>query len=404
MPEAPAILVGVGGGIAAYKAADVVSALRKRGASVTCLLSRNAHHFVAPLALKSLSGREVGQDLFDEPASWGIGHIQLTKDARAFVVVAATADLLAKLAAGIADDFVTTTALAWHPKPLILAPAMNTAMWNHPATQANLATLKARGAVVLDPSSGLLACGDVGEGKLVDPAVIAEAAWRQAVGGGAPARRLVGRKVLVSAGPTREPLDPVRYLSNHSTGKMGYAVAAACAALGAEVLLVSGPTALEAPAGVTRVGVVTAVEMLEACGSAFERCDAFIACAAVSDFRPEAASAQKKKKDGKPEALRLVPNPDILLTLGKRKGRRVLVGFAAETEKLLEHGQAKLKAKRLDLLVANPVDGGRGFGSDDNEAWLLKPGQPPTRWERQSKARLAERLAREVADLIEARP
>jgi phosphopantothenoylcysteine decarboxylase/phosphopantothenate--cysteine ligase len=196
----------------------------------------------------------------------------------------------------------------------------------------------------------------------------------------------------------------VRYLSNPSTGKMGYAVAAACAALGAEVLLVSGPTALEAPAGVTRVGVVTAVEMLEACGSAFERCDAFIACAAVSDFRPEAASAQKKKKDGKPEALRLVPNPDILLTLGKRKGRRVLVGFAAETEKLLEHGQAKLKAKRLDLLVANPVDGGRGFGSDDNEAWLLKPGQPPTRWERQSKARLAERLAREVADLIEARP
>jgi phosphopantothenoylcysteine decarboxylase/phosphopantothenate--cysteine ligase len=417
--------VGVGGGIAAYKAADVVSALRKRGAEVTCLLSRNAHHFVAPLALRSLSGREVGQDLFNEPISWGIGHIHLAKRAQAFVIVAATADLVAKLAAGMADDFVTTTALAWHPKPLILAPAMNTAMWSHPATQANLGLLKARGAIVLDPASGLLACGDVGEGKLVDPGVIADAAWDRAVGPGrssaatlrgpgsvegrgtsgqAHAQRLSGKRILVSAGPTREPLDPVRYISNPSTGKMGYAIAAACAALGAEVLLVSGPTALEAPAGVTRVGVVTALEMLEACGSAFERCDAFIACAAVSDFRPAAVAAQKKKKDGKGETLALLANPDILKTLSRRKGGRVLVGFAAETERLLEHGQAKLKAKKLDLLVANPVDAGRGFGSDDNEAWLLKPGQPPTHLGRQSKASMAERLAGEVAGLIEARP
>jgi phosphopantothenoylcysteine decarboxylase/phosphopantothenate--cysteine ligase len=407
VPDAPAILVGVGGGIAAYKAADVVSALRKKGAEVTCLLSRNAHHFVAPLALKSLSGREVGQDLFDEPASWGIGHIQLSKQAKAFVIVAATADLMAKLAAGIADDFVTTAALAWHPKALILAPAMNTAMWQHPATQANLATLKARGAIILDPSSGLLACGDVGEGKLVDPAVIAQAAWDQAVGARKPgtiAPRLQGKRILVSAGPTREHLDPVRYISNPSTGKMGYALAAACAALGADVLLVSGPTALEAPAGVTRVDVLSADEMLEACASGFERCDAFIACAAVSDFKPASAAAQKVKKGGKAEALRLVATPDVLKTLSKRKGPRVLVGFAAETEKLLEHAQAKLTAKKLDLLVANPVDGGRGFGSDDNEAWLLKPGQPPTRLEPQSKACMAERLAEEVAALIEARP
>ena len=408
MPEAPSILVGVGGGIAAYKAADVVSALRKRGALTTCVLSRNAHHFVAPLTLQSLSGREVGQDLFNEPASWGIGHVSLAKQARAFVIVAATADLLAKLAVGMADDFVTATALAWHPKPLILAPAMNSAMWAHPATRANLDLLRRRGAVVLDPSHGRLACGDVGDGKLVDPLAIAEAAWVQALGPGHPAvvaGGLAGRRVLVSAGPTREFLDPVRYLSNPSTGKMGYAIAEACAAAGAEVLLVSGPTALETPAGVTRVDVVTAQEMLEACESAFERCDAFIACAAVSDFRPATVAAQKKKKQGSTtESLRLVANPDILKTLSRRKGARVLVGFAAETQKLLEHGQAKLEAKKLDLLVANPVDQGRGFGSDDNEAWLLKPGQPPTRFLRQSKARLAERLAQEVADLCKARP
>ncbi|HTB35326.1 MAG TPA: bifunctional phosphopantothenoylcysteine decarboxylase/phosphopantothenate synthase, partial [bacterium] len=361
MPEGPAILVGVGGGIAACKAPDVVSALHKRGAKVTALLSRNAHHFVAPEALKALSGREVGQDLFQEPASWGIGHISLAKEAKAFVIVAATADLLAKLACGIADDFVTTTALAWHPKPLILAPAMNTAMWRHPATQANLALLKQRGAIVLDPLSGRLACGDVGEGKLVDPLVIADEVWMFALGkassgpslrgsaGDAPSSSgqafvatLKGKRVLISAGPTREFLDPVRFISNPSTGKMGYAIAEACRDLGAEVLLVSGPVSLTAPEGVTRIDVVTAQEMLEACAAGFDRCDAFVACAAVSDFRPAATAAQKKKKDGQGETLKLVANPDILLTLSKRKGGKVLVGFAAETEQLLAHGQAKL--------------------------------------------------------------
>jgi phosphopantothenoylcysteine decarboxylase/phosphopantothenate--cysteine ligase len=423
VPEGPAILVGVGGGIAACKAPDVVSALNKRGAKVTVLLSRNAHHFVAPEALKALSGREVGQDLFQEPASWGIGHISLAKEAKAFVVVAATADLLAKLACGIADDFVTTTALAWHPKPLILAPAMNTAMWHHPATRANLDLLKQRGAIVLDPLSGRLACGDVGEGKLVDPLVIAEEVWRLANGqafspglGGAAGKGsagpaptpapspLRGRRVLISAGPTREYLDPVRFISNPSSGKMGYAIAEACRDLGAEVLLVSGPVGLPAPEGVTRLDVVTALEMLDACAAAFERCDAFVACAAVSDFRPASTAAQKKKKDGKGETLKLLANPDILLTLSKRKGRKVLVGFAAETEQLLANGQSKLKRKRLDLLVANPVDQGRGFGSDENEAWLLRPGAKPERVERQSKTALAARLATELAALLKARP
>ncbi len=332
----PNILVGVGGGIAAYKALDVVSALKKKGAQVTVLLSRNAHHFVSPLSLKVLSGRPVGQDLFDEPAEWGVGHVSLAKEAGAFVLVAATADLLAKLAAGLADDFVSTTALVYHPKTLLLAPAMNTAMWNHPATRQNLATLKARGAQVLDPTSGLLACGDVGDGKLVDPGVIAEAAWELAVrppNAIAPRRPepgsmpLAGKKILVSAGPTREHLDPVRFISNPSSGKMGYALAAACRDLGARVTLVSGPVALKAPDGVVLKSVTSAQEMLAACGKAFGACDAFVAAAAVSDFRPALQLKAKKKKGAAAETLTMVANPDVLGELAKRKGGRVLVGL-----------------------------------------------------------------------------
>ncbi|HTB34396.1 MAG TPA: bifunctional phosphopantothenoylcysteine decarboxylase/phosphopantothenate--cysteine ligase CoaBC, partial [bacterium] len=337
MANKPHILVGVGGGIAAYKALDVVSALKKKGAVVTVLLSRNAHHFVAPLSLKVLSGRPVGQDLFEEPAEWGVGHVSLAKEADAFVIVAATADLLAKLALGIADDFVSTCGLVYHPKPLLLAPAMNTAMLRHPTVRQNLETLISRGARVLDPSAGLLACGDIGDGKLVDAAVIADAAWAQAshaslsaAQGGLP---LKGKRILISAGPTREHLDPVRFISNPSSGKMGFAVAAACRDLGAEVTLVSGPVSLAAPEGVQVVRVTTAVQMLAACDKAFDACDAFIASAAVSDFRPAVTSDQKKKKkDGARETLQLVPNPDVLLTLSKRKGKKLLVGSAAETE------------------------------------------------------------------------
>jgi phosphopantothenoylcysteine decarboxylase/phosphopantothenate--cysteine ligase len=409
MPE-PAVLVGVGGSIAAYKAADVVSALRKKGARVTVLLSRNARHFVAPLALKTLSGRPLGEDLFNEPPEWGVGHVQLAKEADAYVVVAATADLLAKLAVGIADDFVTTAALVYHPKPLLLAPAMNTAMLKHPAVQAHLRTLKARGARVLDPCSGLLACGDVGDGKLVDPAVIAEETWAAALRSRAGTAAVLsvrsgeaslqGKKVLVSAGPTREPLDPVRYLSNPSTGKMGYAVAEACRDLGAEVTLVSGPSALPDPEGVKTMRVTTAREMLQACRQAFLRADAFVAAAAVSDFRPAVTAAQKKKKNGRGERLRLEPNPDILLTLSKRKGKRVLVGFAAETEKLLEHAQEKFRKKNLDLLVANRVGSGRGFGTDDTEVLLLRAGREPERLGRQPKTVVAARIAAELAALL----
>jgi len=393
----------VAGGIAAYKAADVVSALRKQGAQVTVLMTRNAGRFVAPLTLKTLSGRPVGEDLFAEPAEWGVGHVTLAKEADAFVVVAATADLLAKLAAGLADDFVSTAALVYHPKPLLLAPAMNTAMWKHPAVRANLRTLAQRGARVLDPASGLLACGDVGDGKLVDAAVIAQEAWAMATAGHSKSKGalpLSGRRILVSAGPTREALDPVRFLSNPSSGKMGYAVAEACRDLGADVVLVSGPVSLPVPAGIVLLKVDSALEMLEACRKAFKSAHAFVSCAAVSDYRPARSAAQKLKKTGRPQSLRLEPNPDILLTLSKSKGGRVLVGFAAETEKLLEHGADKLKRKKLDLLVANRVDQGRGFGSDDNAAWLLRPKGAPEELPLQSKSALARRVADEMAGLL----
>jgi phosphopantothenoylcysteine decarboxylase/phosphopantothenate--cysteine ligase len=410
----PSIIVGVAGGIAAYKAADVVSALRKRSARVTVLLTKNAHHFVAPLTLKTLSGRPVGQDLFAEPAEWGVGHVNLAKEADAFVIVSATADLLARLATGQADDFVSACALVYHPKPLVLAPAMNTAMWQHPAVRANLRTLKSRGAQVLDPASGLLACGDVGEGKMVDPAVIAEAAFNLALRGlakdapgasgrafvASPGSPLKGKRILVTAGPTREPLDPVRFISNPSSGKMGFALAEACRDLGAQVTLVSGPVALADPAGVTVVRVQTAMQMLAACQKAYARADALIAAAAVSDFRPSRALARKKKKDGKAEVLDLAPNPDILLTLSKRKGRRVLVGFAAETDALLKNAQAKLKAKNLDLLVANAVGPGKGFEVDAQAAVLLSPGARPQALPLQPKRALAGRIADEVAALL----
>ena len=330
MPEAPEILVGVGASIAAYKACDVVSALRKRGAGVTVLLTRNAPRFVAPLALATLSGRPVGLDLFDEPAAWGVGHITLAKRARAFVIVGATADLIARLAAGMADDFVTTCALATRA-PLLIAPAMNTAMWEHPATVANLALLKSRGAQLVEPAEGLLACGDLGKGRLADVDAILEQAWALATSGAAPQGALKGVTVVVTAGPTREPLDPVRFISNPSSGKMGYALARAFAAAGAKVTLISGPVSLAAPEGVALKPVSTAQDMLLAARAAFKACRVYVSAAAVSDFRPAQASSSKVKKDGRGQALRLLPNPDILKELSRAKGSRMLVGFAAET-------------------------------------------------------------------------
>ncbi len=396
--KSPEILLGVGGSIAAYKAADVVSGLKKRGAAVTVLLTPAAARFVSPLTMKVLSERPVGLNLWEEPAEWGVGHVTLAKRAACYAVVGATADLIAKLALGLADDFVTACALVARG-PRVLAPAMNTAMWEHPATQGHLATLRSRGWVIVDPTSGDLACGDVGKGKLADVAQVIEAICLAAAGM-APAQGLHrGARVLLTAGPTREALDPVRYLSNPSTGKMGYALARALRSRGATVSLVSGPVSLDAPEGVTRTTVETARQMLAACQKNYATCDIFVATAAVSDFRPEKVAAQKKKKGTGVETLRLVANPDILKTLAAKKGKRLFVGFAAETENLLENAQAKLKSKKLDLLIANPVGGGRGFGADENQVTLLAPGQSPRPLPKQTKLALAERLADEILTL-----
>jgi phosphopantothenoylcysteine decarboxylase/phosphopantothenate--cysteine ligase len=394
--KGPEILLGVGASIAAYKALDVVSELKKKGAQVTVLLTKAAPHFVAPLALKVLSERPVGLDLFEEPAEWGVGHVTLAKRAQAYLILAATADLVAKLALGLADDFVTTAALVARC-PLLVAPAMNTAMWEHPATQMNIRTLKSRGVTIIDPSEGLLACGDLGSGKLADVRLLADIVLKASGGAVAPAEGLLsGKRVLISAGPTREHLDPIRFISNASSGKMGYALAEACRNLGARVTLISGPVALQAPQGVDCVKVITAQDMLAAAKKAWPKTDAFIATAAVSDFKPARQAQQKRKKDGKPEVLEISPTEDILLTLSKDKGKRVLIGFAAETEDLVAHAAEKLKRKKLDLVVANLAD---TFESDTSQATLLFPGGPTQALPRMPKPELAQRIALELAKL-----
>jgi phosphopantothenoylcysteine decarboxylase/phosphopantothenate--cysteine ligase len=401
MAENPEILIGVGASIAAYKAADVVSDLKKRGAAVTVLMTPDAARFVSPLVLKTMSGRPVGVDLFNEPVEWGVGHVTLAKRARVYLITAATADLLAKLAQGLAGDFVTSCALVARC-PLLLAPAMNTAMWEHPATRANLETLKSRGASLVPPSEGLLACGDLGLGKLADPKVIAQAAWDLAV---KKKPESLKKRILITAGPTREALDPVRFLSNPSSGKMGYALAEAARDRGAQVTLLSGPTDLKDPAGMAVERVTTALEMARAARRLFKPCDIFISAAAVSDFRPEKISPSKVKKGAATLEVRFAPNPDILAELSREKGRRLLVGFAAETDDLVRNASAKLKAKNLDLIVANAVGRpGTGFASDRNQATLLQPGQPAENLPSMPKRQLAEAILDRVSDLLAARP
>jgi phosphopantothenoylcysteine decarboxylase/phosphopantothenate--cysteine ligase len=366
------VILGVGGGIAAYKSCELVRLLVKGGASVHVVMTPNATRFVGPLTFQALSGHPVLVDLLDPASEASYGHLDLARRADLLVVAPATADLLARLRAGMGDDAVTTTALAC-TCPVLLAPAMNTRMWEGPAVQENVAALLARGWHVVGPASGELADGDVGAGRLADPADIAAAATR-ILG----PRDLEGRRVLVTAGPTREPIDPVRHLTNPSTGKMGYEVARAAARRGADVLLVSGPTALRDPDGVRVIRVATAEEMAAAVLGAAGEQDLVVAAAAVSDYRPRQARASKKKKSDGPETLDLERTPDILATLGDRLAGRphspILVGFAAETEEVVANAREKLRRKRCDLVVANAVGGaGSGFGSDRNRVSLVGP-------------------------------
>ena len=364
------VVLCVGGGIAAYKACELARLVVKGRGTVRVAMTPAATRFVQPLTFQALSGAPVLVDLLDPSAEMAYGHLSLARMADLVVVAPATADLLARLRAGMADDAVTTTVLA-ATCPVLVAPAMNTRMWQNRATIDNLAALRARGVHVVGPAAGELADGDVGEGRLADPTEIALAASRL-LGN----LDLAGRKVLVTAGPTREPIDPVRFISNPSSGKMGYAVARVAARRGADVTLVSGPTQLADPPGVRVVRVETAEEMARAVAREEGGLDLFVGAAAVSDYRPATASAQKIKKGAGDETLVLSRTPDILAGLGARHAGRkdapVLVGFAAETEEVIARAREKLKGKRCDLVVANRVGGpGAGFGGDTNRVALV---------------------------------
>jgi len=392
--EGKHILLGVTGSIAAYKAADIASKLTQSGAEVDVVLTEHARRFVTEVTFRAITRRPVLTDLFDEPEERQIAHIHLAKRADVLLIAPATANILAKLAVGIADDLLTTLALATQAK-MVIAPAMNTVMWQHPATQHNVRVLEERGAHFVYPAEGMLACGDVGAGKLADTPVIL-AAVEQVLN---PPLR--GVRILITAGPTEEPVDAVRHISNPSSGKMGYAIAAEAVRMGAEVTLVTGPTLLDPPAGAKTIRVRTAQQMLDACLQVYEEVDVVIATAAVSDYRPAEVWQGKRKKGEEEWTIRLVPNPDILRTLGERKGKHVLVGFAAETQELLANAQAKLREKNLDLIVANDVSQeGSGFRTDTNRVTLLWADGRQEPLPLMTKQEVAQRLLQKVKQLV----
>jgi phosphopantothenoylcysteine decarboxylase/phosphopantothenate--cysteine ligase len=381
------VALGVTGGIAAYKACEVVRGLDRAGVEVQVLLTRNATRFVTPLTLQTLSRRKVWLDPFDLDDERTIRHIDLTRRMAALVVAPATANALAKFARGIADDLLSTFYVSV-TAPVLVAPAMNTRMLLHPATQENLAALRARGVQVIEPEEGWLAEGEIGWGRMAEPAGIVAATLAAAL----RSRRLAGRTVVVSAGPTRERIDPVRHLSNRSSGKMGYALAAAAARRGARVILISGPVQLAPPFGVERTVVETAAEMREAVLRAREGAVAVFMAAAVSDYVP-APSVTKRKRDGSPLTLILEEAPDILAELARDRGGTLLVGFAAETEDVVENARAKLERKNLDFIVANDVSRADiGFDAEDNEVAILRRGGEAWSLPRASKAEIAEAI------------
>ncbi len=365
--EGKTVVLCITGGIAAYKAADLTSRLRKLGAKVHIIMTESATHFITPLTLEVLSENRVVTDMFDRAFTWEVEHISLAKCADVFVVAPATANIIGKAAHGIADDMASTTLMATKA-PVVIAPAMNTNMYQNPVVQDNIAQLKARGFHFVEPESGRLACGDTGTGKLADPAVIAEAIVHAA----AP-QDLAGLSLLITAGPTREALDPVRFISNHSTGKMGYAIAQHAVRRGAKVTLVSGPVDLDAPHGVTVVPVGSALEMHDAVLSRLPEQDWVIKAAAVGDYRPATQAQDKIKKKADDLSVALVKNPDILKEIGaQRRDNQLVCGFSMETQDLIANSKAKLESKNCDLLVANNLKTeGAGFAHDTNVATIL---------------------------------
>lgn len=366
------VVLGVGGGIAAYKAAELARLLMRQGFAVNAVLTQSACEFITPLTFAALTGRKVVTGLFatrsaDEILSSSVEHIQVAQENQVLAVAPATADLLAKFAHGLADDFLSTLYLAF-TGPVVLAPAMNTNMWNHPATVANIATLRARGHRIVEPGSGELACGTVGPGRLADPDQIVTAISAAALN----RDDLSGEVVLISAGPTQEPLDPVRYITNRSSGKMGYALAEAAAARGARVILVSGPVHLPPPSGVELVDVRTAREMRDAIMGRLDESSIIVKAAAVADYHVATVAASKIKKTAARVSIDLDPTPDILAELGSCKGDRLVIGFAAETNDMVAEARRKLQTKKADMIVGNVVNvSGTGFDSDWNEVTLI---------------------------------
>ena len=411
MSEQKRILLIIGGGIAAYKTLELIRLCKKAGVAVTPILTRGGQQFVTPLSVSGLAGEKTYTDLFDLTDEAEMGHIQLSRIADLVVVAPATADLMAKMATGQADDLATTALLATD-KPVLMAPAMNVRMWQHPATQRNLETLKGDGVLVTGPEDGDMACGEYGPGRMSEAADIFAAIEKFYGGQSLPAQSkpgvsttgpLAGRKVLITAGPTHEPIDPVRYIANRSSGKQGYALAEAAIALGAEVALVSGPVGLPIPPGVELINVETAREMLKAVQGELP-CDMAIFCAAVADWRTKDNAQQKMKKDGSgnPPDLKLAENPDILKSVGHLKNHRpaLVVGFAAETENIVDNARKKLTAKNADIIVANDVSDEAGvMGGRDNTVHLVGPDTVED-WEKMSKRDVAIRLMDRFAAML----
>jgi phosphopantothenoylcysteine decarboxylase/phosphopantothenate--cysteine ligase len=393
------ILLIISGGIAAYKSLDLIRRLRERGATVRCILTAGAQKFITPLAAASLSGNPVHTDLFSLTQESEMGHLRLAQESDLVLVAPATADLMAKMASGLADDLAAATVLATD-KPVLVAPAMNWRMWQHAATQANLAVLRERGVHQVGPNAGALAEGETGLGRMAEPLEIAAAVEAHFI----ESARLKGRRALVTSGPTHEPIDPVRYIANHSSGKQGHAIAAALARQGAETVLVAGPTREPDPPGVRVVRVMTARDMLSACEAALPA-DVAVCAAAVADWRVEMAPQKLKKQKGAPPALSLVENPDILVALAQAGNRRprLVVGFAAETEKLIENAKAKRQKKGCDWILANDVSASAGtFGGETNTVHVVDAAGVE-HWPPLSKRDLADRLALRIADFFSAK-
>ena len=389
------IIVAVSAGIAAYKAIEVVSRLRKKGAEVKVVMTQNATYIASPLTFGEISGHPVALDMFEQVHQWDVEHIALATWADAYVVVPATANVIGKIYAGIADDMLTTTIMAT-TAPKYLCPAMNTEMYNNPITQRNLEGLRSLGYHIMDPAEGWLACGITGVGRLPEPKAIVD--WLEAKM--CSTNELEGTTILVTAGGTQESIDPVRYIGNRSSGKMGYAIAEQAAHMGAKVILVSAPTSLPIPSGVDFISVDSAVSMQEAVEARYNDVNVVIMAAAVSDFRVLHKAEQKIKKM-ESMTIELVKNPDILQGLGSKKNHQILVGFAAETEHVIKYGQDKVARKNLDMLVANDVSkSNAGFNVDTNEGYFLYPDKEPKEMPNMKKSELARHILREVIDLV----